>query len=439
MRQPTVYLLSCGDELLFGHTVDTNSAWLAEQCTLIGWRIIGHRTIGDVTPDIVAAFLEAAGKADAVVVTGGLGPTQDDRTRNALAHAMGVGLWEDPEAIKEIAAMFKRYNREMTPGNKVQALIPEGAQRIVNPTGTAPGIQATLGESRIFCMPGVPKEMRAMFDQTIRPFLEAAPGREERVMRRLHLCGRGESEIGEALRDLMRERSNPEIGTTVAESIITVRVYASGDSHEQANAIADDAEKEIKSLFGADIYGEEGETLQHVVSKLLIERNAKLITAESCTGGMIASMLVDVPGVSDAFLDGVVAYANETKIRRLGVSPETLKKFGSVSRETAYEMATNPLLKENYPRPVYALATTGVAGPDGGTPEKPVGTVWIACARLDPDGKGMTRTFRYNTVSDRIGIRMRAANAAMDTLRRTILGLPTGFYQWQDDFWTKAD
>ncbi len=289
MRQPTVYLLSCGDELLFGHTVDTNSAWLAEQCTLLGWRILGHRTVGDVTPDIVDAFRQAAARADVVIVTGGLGPTEDDRTRNALASALGVGLREDPEAVREIAAMFRRFNRPMGDINKTQALIPEGAERIVNVCGTAPGIQARLGAARVFCMPGVPKEMKAMFETAVRPALDGAPGAAARVMRRLHLCGRGESDIGETLQHLMAERSNPEIGTTVAESIVTVRMYAGGETREEAASVADAAEREIRQAFAHDIFGVDGETLPQCVHTLLADRGAKLITAESCTASTASS------------------------------------------------------------------------------------------------------------------------------------------------------
>lgn len=437
MRQPTAYLISCGDELLFGHTIDTNSAWLAEQCTLLGWRILGHRTIGDVTPDIVSAFSEAASKADVVIVTGGLGPTEDDRTRNALAQAMGVGLREDPEAIKEIEARFRSFKRPMAAVNRIQAMIPEGAERIVNPNGTAPGIQGTLGSARVFCMPGVPKEMRAMFDQTIRPVLQGAPGTSATVMRRLHMCGRGESDIGHALTHLMGERSNPEVGTQVAESIITVRMYANGEDIVEATRVADSAEQEIRSVFGEDIFGVDGETLAMAVAKLLKERGAKLMTAESCTGGMVASMLVDVPGVSESFVEGIVAYANETKIRRLGVDARILAEHGAVSRETAAAMAETLLKRGEFPGPMYAVSTTGVAGPDGGTPEKPVGTVWIACSHLAPDGSGVTRTMLYSTLADRHGIRLRAANAALDLLRRTILGYASPSHEVRDDHWHK--
>ncbi len=435
MNQPTVFLLSCGDELLFGHTVDTNAAWMAEQCTILGWRIVGQRTIGDVTPDIEDAFREAAAKADVVLLSGGLGPTADDRTRFALAQAMGVDLYEDPEAVKEIEVMFKRYHRVMAEDNKVQALIPVGGKRIVNPVGTAPGIEATLAGARVFVMPGVPKEMRAMFEQTVAPYLKSVEGRAVEVMRRLHLCGRGESDIGSAIRHLMGERANPEVGTAVADAIVTVRLYAKGDTLPEAEKAAQDAEKAIREVLGDSIFGADGASLAETVVAMLKERGASVITAESCTGGMVAAMLVDVPGVSDVYKEGVVAYANEAKVNRLGVPAELIAKHGAVSREVVAAMAENPLRQRRYPGLVYSLATTGVAGPDGGTPEKPVGTVWLACSWLDAAGNGHTRTLLFNTVADRYGIRLRAANTVLDLLRRTMAGLPpsyeVGDYDWQ--------
>ncbi|MDR1520109.1 MAG: CinA family nicotinamide mononucleotide deamidase-related protein [Planctomycetota bacterium] len=436
MRQPTVYLLSCGDELLFGHTVDTNSAWLAEQCTLQGWRLVGHRTIGDITPDIVSALLEASALAEAVILTGGLGPTRDDRTRQALAHALGVELREDPEALAEIQAIFKRYNRPMAEANRVQALIPAGAGRIVNPNGTAPGIRAVLRDAKIFCLPGVPREMREMFKQSILPVLKGAEGAAQEVMRRLHLCGRGESDIGAAIRHLMGERSNPEVGTAVAESIVTVRLYAKGDTRTEAERTAAEAEADIRKALGHDVYGVDDETLAGCVVKLLAERSASLVVGESCTGGLLSSLIVDVPGASSVFRQGIVAYANAAKTDLLGVPAGIIGKHGAVSRETVSAMAENHLRRTNFPLPAYSIATTGIAGPDGGTPEKPVGTVWIACSRLDPDGGGITRSFRLNTVTDRRGVRMRAANAALDLARRTILGYPSN-YQVEESNWKK--
>ena len=436
--QPTVYLLSCGDELLFGHTVDTNAAWLAQRCTGLGWRIVGHRTIGDVTPDIIGAFLHAATIADVVIVSGGLGPTKDDRTRYALAHAMGAEIHEDPDAVREIEERFRRFNRPMAAINRVQALIPRGAERIVNPNGTAPGIKAKLCNATVFCTPGVPREMREMFKDGIEPYLRERVGANYEVMRRFHLCGKGESDIGDALKHLMGEKANPEIGTAVAESVITVRMYAKGATPGEAKRVADVAEADIRGLLGNDIFAVEDETMADAVVQSLAERKACLVTAESCTGGMIASMIVNVPGASAVFLEGIVAYANEAKVGRLGVPAETIEQFGAVSAQTAAAMAENPLKNGVFPRfPVYSVATTGIAGPDGGTEEKPVGTVYIACSRLDEDGSGMTAVMRYNTLTDRLGVRTRSSFTALDLLRRTIRGIPSN-YTVETTSWKKG-
>ncbi len=424
MTQPTVYILSCGDELLFGHTVDTNAAWLAQECSVLGYRVVGQRTVGDVTPDIVSAFKEAAAKADVVILTGGLGPTADDRTRHALAEALGVPLEENPEAVKEIERIFQRYNRCMGDINRVQALIPKGAARIFNPHGTAPGIHAKLDGAEVFVMPGVPREMREMFTETVMPELQKRASDEFETLRRLHLTGTGESVIGDAIRHLMGEKSNPEVGTAVAEGIITVRIYAKGSSKAEADALAAKTEADIRSVLGDHVFAADGETLQQVVVQALRENNAILSLAESCTGGMIAEHIVDVPGSSDVFVEGIVSYSNAAKINRLGVPVEIIEKYGAVSRETVIAMAEGVLRKGGFTqRPAYSLAVTGVAGPDGGTPEKPVGMVWIACASIDKDGNGTTRAMLYNTVADRYGVRLRSTHAALDLLRRVLNGI----------------
>ncbi|MDR0362266.1 MAG: competence/damage-inducible protein A [Planctomycetota bacterium] len=425
MTQPAAFILSCGDELLFGHTIDTNAAWLAGECTGLGWRVVGHVTVGDVLQDIVAALREASRTADVVIMTGGLGPTEDDRTRYAIAEALGVHLAEDSDAIREIEAVFRRCRRPMRDVNRVQALIPEGAVRIANPNGTAPGIRAVLGNATIYAMPGVPREMREMFQRTVKPEMQGKNGDRREVLRRLRLFGMGESEISEAIRHLMHERDNPEVGTTVAEGVITVRIYARGDTIGGATAIADSAEREIRRILGDTVFGTDGETPASAAVKLLKEKHAFLCTAESCTGGMIAANVVDVPGASAVFMEGTVTYSNESKIAKLGVDPAIIGRFGAVSRETVVAMAEGALKNAGFAsRPAYSLAVTGIAGPDGGTPEKPAGTIWIGCASLDEKGSGATRTMLANVVADRCGVRLYASHAALDLLRRTIAGLP---------------
>lgn len=435
-QQPTVFLLSCGDELLFGHTVDTNAAWLAQECTFLGWRVIGHRTVGDVTPDIVRAFREAAAVADAVILTGGLGPTQDDRTRHALAEALGVPLVENAEALAEIEEIFRRYHRTMGDTNRIQALIPQGATRIKNPNGTAPGIHAKLGTADVFVMPGVPREMREMFTLTVKPELMKTPSPVHEVLRRLHLFGKGESDIGAAISHLMGEKSNPEVGTAVAEGVITVRLYAKGASVAEAEEVCRTAEADIRAVLGDHIFGVDGATLPETVVNILTGKKMILALAESCSGGMLSCMIVGVPGSSNVFVEGVVSYSNEAKERRLGVDPAIIARHGAVSQETAAAMAEGIIKKGGFAqRPACSLAITGVAGPGGGTPDKPVGTVWIACSVLNADGGGVTRTLLYRAVADRHGVRLRASHAALDLLRRTLLGVPVA-YEYEERAWT---
>ncbi|MDR3211717.1 MAG: CinA family nicotinamide mononucleotide deamidase-related protein [Planctomycetota bacterium] len=425
MQQPSVFIISCGDELLFGHTVDTNAAWLANQCTLLGWRVVGKRTIGDVTPEIVAAFREGAEKAQVVLLTGGLGPTEDDRSRHALAEALDVPLEEDAVAMAEIEAVFRRFGHPMGKINRVQALVPRGAERLPNHQGTAPGLHAHLGQADIFVMPGVPREMREMFTETVRPKLLERPAPVRVVLRRLYLLGRGESDIGEALKDLMTEGANPEVGTAVAEGIVTVRLYARGKDLKAAEALAKKTEAKIRTRLGADIFGADQESLPQALVSALRQKKACLVLAESCTGGMLSSFLVDVPGASEVFKEGIVSYSNQAKTNRLLVDPGLIEHRGAVSEEVVVAMAEGAILTSHYPeRPLYSLAVTGIAGPEGGSPEKPVGTVWLACSRLDQNNQGLTRSLAIHSVAERQGVRLRSCHAAFDLLRRTLLDLP---------------
>lgn len=410
------FILSLGNELVLGHTVDTNSNWLCRELAALGWDVIGVATFGDRTADIARAFGEAAARADAVLATGGLGPTEDDRTRHALAEALGEKLTEHPELVEQIAARFRRIGRPMTPINRVQAQLPESASGLANPCGTAPGIRCRLGGAEVFCMPGVPGEMREMFRVHVAPWLEERAAGAARETRLLHAFGVGESVLGEQIRRFMVEGANPEVGTAVSEGVVTVRVSALAESRERVRGLVEPVAAEIASLLGADIFGRDGETLAEAAVKLLLERQATLALAESCTGGLIASMLVDVPGVSGALLESCVTYSNEAKAKRLGVPPALLEQHGAVSAEVARAMAEGSRISSGAD---YALAATGVAGPGGGTPEKPVGTVWIALA--DQAGSCYTcRTF----ASDRRGNRLRAAQTALDLLRRRIAGAP---------------
>ncbi len=416
MPFPTAHVLSIGTELLKGHTVDTNAAFLSGELDRLGWTVSGITAVGDHLPEIADAIHRLAKKNRVLLLTGGLGPTGDDRTREAIAAALGVELEERAELLEQIAARFRRHGWPMRPINRVQARIPAGAEAIPNPHGTAPGILARVGPADLYALPGVPREMRALFSEWVVPRLPEREGGDCRFMRRVHLIGVGESTLGEAIAAEMSQVANPEVGTTVRDGIITVRIVASGSSETETRTLADGVARRIRAIFPREVFGEDGETLSGVVLSLLAERGSTLACAESCTGGLLASALVDHPGASEVLIESVVAYANDAKVRRLAVGAELLASAGAVSGPVVRAMAEGARARSGAD---YAIAVTGVAGPGGGTEAKPVGTTWFGLA----DAEG-THVFRRCLGSNREGNRLRAVQFALDALRRRLQGLP---------------
>jgi len=403
-------IIAVGDELTSGATVDTNSAWLADGLGRRGIAVARHVTVGDDTGAIAAA-VAAAAEADVVLITGGLGPTADDLSRQGLADAMGAELREDARQIERIAARFASFGREMKPSNRSQALVPEGARPIDNDWGTAPGLAATVGAARVFILPGVPREMEAMFAAKVFPELPAAGA----VARRLiHTYGTGESDVGETIVDLMARGRNPAVGTTAKAGVITVRVNASADTPGEAEALADEAAAEVRRRLGELVFGEGPGTLPAAVGELLAAAGETLATAESCTGGLIARMITDVPGASRYYLGGAVAYANEAKTDLAGVDPALIEAHGAVSDEVAEALAVGIRRRLGAD---WSVATTGVAGPTGGTDAKPVGLVCMAVAG-PTGGEVHRRTFP----GDRDVVRGRAALALLNHLRLALTG-----------------
>jgi nicotinamide-nucleotide amidase len=258
-------ILSIGNELLLGLTVDTNAAWLCREVSNLGWTVERVRTEGDYTEAIVQALAELAGTASLVLVSGGLGPTEDDRTREALARACGQPLEERADLLQQIEARFRQINRPMRPVNRVQAQVPRGAEGIANTCGTAPGIACRIGNAAVYATPGVPHEMKEMFRLSILPRIRLAETAGAQAMRRLHLFGIGESNVGEAIREWMRERANPEVGTAVGDAVITVRALAHGETEAEARRLCDEFDQRLTALFGAHIFGRDEETLPEVV------------------------------------------------------------------------------------------------------------------------------------------------------------------------------
>ncbi len=415
MPPRTCALLSIGDELLLGFTADTNAHFLCRELSVLGWDVVAVHTLPDSCKAIARAVRDAAGTAAIVVMTGGLGPTADDLTREALAEASAVPLEERPELRRQIEERFRQIGRSMSASNRVQARIPRGAAGLPNSCGTAPGIRARVGEATVYALPGVPVEMREMFRRSVLPDLPPAAAADAIVMRRLHLTGTGESIIGERLHGLMGERRNPSLGITVKDSIITVQIRARGGNQAEAAALAGEVEAEVTARCEEYVFGKDEDTLPGVLVKTLAARGETLAVAESCTGGMIASMIVDIPGASDVLREGVVAYANAAKTRLLGVAEELLREHGAVSGEVAAAMAGGVRANSGA---TYGLATTGIAGPSGGTKDKPVGTVWLALSR----SAGIVYYHRVFS-GGRLGVRTRAAYAALDLLRRELTGL----------------
>ena len=420
-------LLSIGDELTLGQTVDTNAAWLSARLSTLGIGCAEHRTVPDDLDAIARAINECAGRAEVLIITGGLGPTDDDLTRPALAKAMGVDLIEDPHSVEQIQAYFKGRGRTMPQRNRIQATHPQTSTMIANTCGTAPGIRASLGACEIFVTPGVPREMFAMFDRDIEPAIRARAGSARTILTaKINTFGSGESDIAEQLGDLMARDRNPLVGTTVSQGLVSVRIRSESDDPAKARAMLDDTVAQVKTHVGPLAFGMDDDTLQQAVVTLLIEQGKTIATAESCTGGLIAAMLTDVPGSSAAVLGGSVAYANAMKQSQLGVPEDLLKQHGAVSPQVVMAMAIGAL---KHSAADVALSTSGIAGPTGGTPDKPVGTVWIGLARR----QGQTihcEPWLTSLAGDRETIRDRSAKCALQLLRLHLMNQDLARVKW---------
>ncbi len=408
-------IISVGNELTLGQTVDTNSAWLSQQLAAIGVHVRMHATVADDVGPIRDLLDRAAREADIVLVTGGIGPTEDDMTRQALADAMDAPLTVHPPSLEHIRAFFARRGREMPEANRVQAMIPDGGSPIENTCGTAPGIHARLHRAEVFVMPGVPREMRVMFERSIRPRIADRSGGAVLLARTINTFGAGESEVGERIRDLMRRGRNPTVGTTAQQAVIGVRIHAFGTTRDEALRLLDADAAEIRRRLGNLVFGEDDDTLAHAVARLLAGSGRTVTTAESCTGGLVAKCLTDVPGSSAYFRNGWITYSNDAKTRFLNVRAELIRRHGAVSKAVAEAMAIGA---RRLGESDYAISVTGIAGPDGGTAEKPVGLV---CFGLAHAGGCETHERRIGSDLARDEIRDRASKFALNLLRLKLL------------------
>jgi nicotinamide-nucleotide amidase len=412
-------ILSIGSELVSGQSLDTNSRWLSQQLGMLGIPVAFHTTLGDEMEDHRAAFRAAFDRADLVVMTGGLGPTQDDLTREALADCAGVPLVEDLASLAAIEAMFSRRNRVMTERNRLQALFPVGAEPLENPVGTAPGIWMRVGRAVVACLPGVPSEMKKMFAEQVVPRLKRQ-GLANKVIvhRKINLYGKGESEIEAQAMDLTVRGRVPEVGITASEATISFRISAEAATEEDALRLIEPTAQLIYERFGNLVLGEGTVDVAEALAFQLDRTGSTLATAESCTGGLIARMITAVPGISASYLGGVVTYANSAKTELLGVPVEMLAAHGAVSPEVAAAMAEGVRMRLGT---TIGISSTGVAGPGGGTPEKPVGLVYLG---LSTEKGTETRRLDMGPERPRDFIQLLASKGALNWARLALLDSP---------------
>jgi nicotinamide-nucleotide amidase len=410
-------ILTVGTELLLGQIVDTNASWIAQRLAEAGIDLFWKTTVGDNAARIEAALRQALSRSEVVIVTGGLGPTEDDLTRDVVAALLSRPMHLDPAVLAHIERRFAHRRIPMPENNRKQAMVPEGAEVLHNPNGTAPGLFLRDGGRCIACMPGVPGEMKPMLTEQVIPRIRETLGIKSRIVSRvLKTCGIGESTVDQAIGDYFREMRNPTIGVLAHAGEIHIRLTCKGEDPAEIARMLDGLEGKIRERLGALIFGRDEEKLEALVGQLLRERKATLAVAESCTGGLVASRVTDISGSSDYFDRGVVAYSLAAKEGLLRVPQATLREFGPVSLPVARAMAESV---RRLSGTTFGLATTGIAGPTGGTPEKPVGFVCIALAW---DGGGLAREYRLH--GGRELVKYRAAQMGLEMLRRHLLGVP---------------
>ena len=405
-------IISVGTELLLGDIVNTNAQFLAKELADLGIDMYRQTVVGDNEERILNAFEEAFKVSDIIITTGGLGPTEDDLTKEIACKYFNKELICHEESYKALQEYFEKSGMYLSENNKKQAYFPEDAIILKNTCGTAPGAIIKGEDNKaIIVLPGPPREMKTMFKNEVKPYLKKLTN-SVLVSKVLRISGQGESHMEEKVKHIIHKYKNPTIAPYAKDGESILRLTAKAKNEEEAMRIIEPAEKDIREILKDNIYGEGETSLEHVVSKLLVDKNLKIGVAESCTGGLLASMLISYPGISKVFLEGAVTYSNEAKIRTLGVKKETLERFGAVSEETAKEMAEGiaKRCESNI-----GVSITGIAGPDGGTSDKPVGLIYIG---LYIDGN--IKVKKLNLQGDRDRIRRRTAIATLDFIRREI-------------------
>ena len=409
----TVELICVGTELLLGNIVNTNAAYMSEKCAMLGLSMYYQSVVGDNPVRLEELLQTAQKRSDVIILCGGLGPTQDDLTKETAAKVMGKSLVEDERARQEIEAFLSKRGRKITENNWKQALVPEGSKVLYNLNGTAPGIIMEDGNTKMILLPGPPNELIPMFEEQVYPYLNKLQP-EIICSKMVKLCGIGESAAETEILDLIEKQDNPTVAPYAKTGEVHLRLTARAETEEKAFSMIEPLEQELQNRFGSLIYTDKEEvTLEMAVAKLLSENHLTVTTAESCTGGLLAGRLINVPGISENLKEGYITYSNEAKEKLLGVSRETLEKYGAVSEETVVEMAVGGAKAANAD---VCVSVSGIAGPDGGTEEKPVGLVYMCCYC-----KGKTYTERNIYTGNRSKVREYAVASALTLLRKTIL------------------
>lgn len=406
-------IIAVGSELLTPEKTDTNSLWLTEKLGEIGISVMLKTIVGDDEPRLKEAIKDALKRSDVVITTGGLGPTEDDITRQVAAKALGRELVHRPELEAELRKRFRRFGREMPEINVRQAYVIEGAEPLANPNGSAPGLIVEDNRRTLVVLPGPPRELKPMFESQVAPRL-AKLGDGMLVRRRvLMVAGLGESAVDEKIAPIYQEYKNVRTALLFTKTEVQVHFYARAEDAASADKVLRELVDRSVAELGASVFSTNGEAMEEVVGRMLRERKETLALAESCTGGLIGRRVSEVAGSSDYFLEGAITYSNAAKTRVLGVPAETIETRGAVSAETAEAMAVGMLERSGAD---HAVSVTGIAGPGGGSEEKPVGTVFIGIANASG-----VRSVRVFLPGDRYIIRWRASQAALEVLRRSLL------------------
>ena len=409
----TAEIIAIGSELLAPDRTDTNSLWLTEQLNRLGIEVKLKTIVGDDDARLEEAIKDATRRSKVVITTGGLGPTEDDITRKVTARALGRRLLLDEDLLAEIRQRFQSFGVAMPERNSRQAMVIDEAEVLPNPNGTAPGMFIDHNGTAIALLPGPPREMKPMFENHVTPRLASRAGSQKVVRRMLRVAGMGESAVDERIAPVYSQYENPQTTILFNHSEIEIHLTAHGRTEAEAEALLDRLSEQIEERLGNAVFAFAGETMEQVVGLKLSVGTYTLAVAESCTGGLLAQRLTEVPGSSKYFIEGVVTYSNDAKTRALGVEPILLLEHGAVSAPVAEAMAEGIRKRADTD---FGLAITGIAGPGGGSEEKPVGLVYIALA-----SESGTEHRKLSIPGDRHLVRWRASQAALDLLRRRLI------------------